>query len=107
MGLGRKGERVAKTPMRALPPSRGGRTVGGTLLPDCPVKHPDQPDVGKLFQSPQGIRIPVSRFKYNVGLQFLHQTALAGNAELFGKFTVDMGNGLHGIFLKLRHKMAS
>ena len=26
--LGRKGERVAKTPMRVLPPSRGGRTVG-------------------------------------------------------------------------------
>ena len=28
MGLGRKGERVAKTPIRVLPPNRGGRTVG-------------------------------------------------------------------------------
>ena len=28
MGLGRKGARVANTPMRTLPPSRGGRTVG-------------------------------------------------------------------------------
>ena len=28
MGFGRNGERVAKTPMRVLPPSRGGRTVG-------------------------------------------------------------------------------
>ena len=28
MGLGRKGERVANTPMRAFPPRRGGRTVG-------------------------------------------------------------------------------
>ena len=28
MGLGRKGERVANTPMRVLPPRRGGRTVG-------------------------------------------------------------------------------
>ncbi len=28
MGLGRKGERVAKTPRRAFPPKRGGRTVG-------------------------------------------------------------------------------
>ena len=28
MGLGRKGDRVANTPIRALPPSRGGRTVG-------------------------------------------------------------------------------
>ena len=26
-GLGRLGERVAKTPTRSLPPSRGGRTV--------------------------------------------------------------------------------
>ncbi len=26
--FGRNGERVAKTPMRVLPPSRGGRTVG-------------------------------------------------------------------------------
>ena len=28
IGLGRKGERVAKTPMRRFPPRRGGRTVG-------------------------------------------------------------------------------
>ena len=28
MGLGRNGDRVANTPMRALPPSLGGRTVG-------------------------------------------------------------------------------
>ena len=33
MGLGRKGERVAKTPMRSLPPSRGGRTVGDQPAP--------------------------------------------------------------------------
>ena len=30
-GLGRKLERVAKTPRRALPPRRGGRTVGFQL----------------------------------------------------------------------------
>lgn len=28
MGLGRKGDLVANTPMRLLPPRRGGRTVG-------------------------------------------------------------------------------
>ena len=28
MGFGRNGERVANTPMRVFPPSRGGRTVG-------------------------------------------------------------------------------
>ena len=32
MGLGRKGDRVAKTPIRRLPPSRGGRTVGDQSL---------------------------------------------------------------------------
>ena len=32
MGLGRKGERVANTPIRAFPPSRGGRTVGDQVL---------------------------------------------------------------------------
>ena len=30
-GLGRKGERVANTPSRTFPPSRGGRTVGDQL----------------------------------------------------------------------------
>ena len=28
MALGRKGDRVANTPIRRFPPSRGGRTVG-------------------------------------------------------------------------------
>ena len=35
--LGRKGDRVANTPMRVLPPSRGGRTVGRQLVPSCPA----------------------------------------------------------------------
>lgn len=32
MGLGRKGDRVANTPMRVFPPSRGGRTVGDQVF---------------------------------------------------------------------------
>ena len=43
MGLGRKGERVAKTPMRVFPPSRGGRTVGDQLgrmaSENCQISH--------------------------------------------------------------------
>ena len=43
MGLGRKGDRVAKTPMRVLPPSRGGRTVGDqvfrTAWENCQMSH--------------------------------------------------------------------
>ena len=32
-GFGRNGERVAKTPRRSFPPSRGGRTSGDQGLP--------------------------------------------------------------------------
>ena len=43
MGLGRKGERVANTPIRVLPPSRGGRTVGDhlsrTALENCQMSQ--------------------------------------------------------------------
>ena len=35
-GLGRNGDRVAKTPIRVLPPSRGGRTVGDQLSRTAP-----------------------------------------------------------------------
>ena len=41
--LGRKGERVANTPMRWLPPSRGGRTVGDQVCRrarwNCHISH--------------------------------------------------------------------
>ena len=33
IGFGRKGERVANTPMRLFPPNRGGRTVGLQSIP--------------------------------------------------------------------------
>ena len=43
MALGRKGDRVAKTPIRVLPPSRGGRTVGDhrsrTAWENCQISH--------------------------------------------------------------------
>ena len=35
-GLGRKGERVANTPIRVLPPKRGGRTVGDHVSRTAP-----------------------------------------------------------------------
>lgn len=35
-GFGRKGERVANTPTRVLPPRRGGRTVGDQLSRTAP-----------------------------------------------------------------------
>ena len=38
MGFGRKGERLAKTPTRSLPPRRGGLTVGD-IPPGAPRKN--------------------------------------------------------------------
>ena len=35
-GLGRNGDRVANTPMRVLPPRRGGRKVGDQLSRTAP-----------------------------------------------------------------------
>ena len=43
MALGRNGDRVAKTPIRRLPPSLGGRTVGVQPFPmhweNCQISH--------------------------------------------------------------------
>ena len=82
MGLGRKGDRVAKTPMRVLPPSRGGRTVGDQACPDRPGNTPQQPDVGKALQAPAGRpRFRNSGSNTTRALQLLHQAALPGDAE--------------------------
>ena len=63
--------------------------------------------MGEILQPPQGVGIPVGGFKDNISFQLLHQAALTGNAEFFGKIAADMGDGMHGIFLKLGHKTAS
>ena len=43
ISFGRNGERVANTPMRLLPPSLGGRTVGDqpsrTAAENCQISH--------------------------------------------------------------------
>ena len=93
MGLGRKGERVANTPMRVLPPRRGGRTVGDQ--PHRCGKLPQQPNVGIPLQAAQGVGIAVVRLKYDGGRQSVNQTALAGNAEFRGEIAVNVGDDSH------------
>ena len=100
MGFGRKGERVAKTPIRVLPPQPGRADRRGPGIPDGPVKDPDEPDVGEVLQAPEGVRVLIGRFENNVSLQLLHQPALPGHAEFFGEITADMGDGRHGKFLR-------
>jgi len=65
------------------------------LLPHRLGKLPDQPDVGKILQSPERIGIPVFRRKDDPGTETVDQSTLPGNAELGGKVIFDMGNDFH------------
>ena len=96
MGLGRKGERVAKTPTRVLPPSRGGPDGGGPAVPHGLGELPQQPDMAELLDAPQGAGVPVGRFEHHPGPQGIHQAALAGDAKFFGKVALDVGDSVHG-----------
>ena len=69
MGLGLKGDRVAKLPQ--------------------------QPDMGKLLQPHNRVGIPIFGFKNNPALQFFHQSALPGDSEFFIKIRFYSGNDLH------------
>ena len=60
----------------------GGPHRRGPFLPDSPGKFPDEPQVGKLLNAPQGIRIPVLRLKNDLRLQIRDQAALARDPEL-------------------------
>ena len=60
IGLGRKGERVAKTPMRRLPPSRGGRTVGDQ--PSC--RTSEKPQINHRWENSSMPR-NASAFRYS------------------------------------------
>ena len=60
------------------------------------MEGPDEPDVGKALQSPDGVGIAVGRRKDHLGLQGVHQAALPGHAEFCGEVAADVGNGMHG-----------
>ncbi|WP_300831907.1 hypothetical protein [uncultured Bilophila sp.] len=52
--------------------------------------------MGKPFQTPQGLRTPVSRFKNNLGQGRLHNTTLSGNTKFFLKIITDVSDYIHG-----------
>ena len=54
----------------------------------------------EYLQAPEGGGVPKLRLEDHQGLQGLHQTALAGNAEFAGKVAVNTGDGFHGEFLR-------
>ena len=65
ISFGRNGERVANTPMRLLPPSLGGRTVGDQPSRTAAEKLPDQPQMREALYAAQRIRVAVFRLEYN------------------------------------------
>ncbi len=83
MGLGRKGERVAKTPIRRFPPSLGGRTVGDHPPLSVAGEIPDQPNMRKPSspRSMSGFRNAGSKTRKSPQLR--HQPRLPGNAKFY------------------------
>ena len=65
------------------------------MFPDSLGKLPDQPDMGKFLQSPQGIRIAVFRFKDDPRARLRHEAALARDAELLRKVAADARDNVH------------
>ena len=64
-------------------------------LPNRFGKLPDNPQMGKILNSPQGIGVPEFRLKDDGGAQFFHKAALPGNAEFCGEIAVHPGNDLN------------
>ena len=94
-GIGPKRGSSCKHPHADIP-SQPRRTNGGRpALPPVLRELPDQPQVGKTVNPPQCLRIAELRFKDHLGLQFCHQSRLAGNAELGRKVRTNVGNRLH------------
>ena len=58
-------------------------------------KLPDDPQVGEILNAPQSVGVAELRLEDDGGLELLHQTALAGNAELGGKIGVHPGDDLN------------
>ena len=58
-------------------------------------KLPDDPQVRKILNAPQGVGIAEFRLKDDGRAQFLHQAALSGNTEFGGKIAVHPGDDLN------------
>ena len=68
---------------------------GRPALTNSLGKLPDDPQMGEILNTPQGIGIAEFRLKNDGGAQFVHQTALAGDAEFCGKIAVHTGDHLN------------
>lgn len=70
-----------------------GRAHGGRpALPDGLGKLPDDPQVGKILNAPQGVGVAEFRLKDNGGAEGFHKPALPGDTEFGGKVAVHPGD---------------
>ena len=104
-GIGPEGGAGGEDPQPGVSPQPGGPDRGGPVRPDRLGELPDQPDMGKALQPPQGVGVSELRLKDQLGPQGLHQPALPGNAEFFPELGFDPRHDLH--FMQLRHRSAS
>ena len=96
--LGRKGERVAKTPIRLFPPSLGGRTVGENLLPSF-SENPQIIHTWLYFSSPLKASATLySGSKTRVALISLQIPLCLGKPNFVGKAVLKYPIGLISIF---------
>lgn len=51
--------------------------------------------MGKAFDPPEGVGVPVFRLEDDGGAQGFHKTALSGDSELPPKITLHIGNRLN------------
>jgi hypothetical protein len=63
------------------------------------MEGPDEPQMGKILQTAEGVGVPIFRLKNDGGLQRVHQSALAGDTEFGGKIAADVCNNFHGKIL--------
>jgi len=73
-------------------PQTGRPNSRRPVLPQRSVKLPDQPDVGKILQPPQGLRLAVGRFKDDAAGAVGH-AALPWDAKFLRKGRFNAGDG--------------
>ena len=92
--VGTEGRAGGKDPHAAIAPQTGRPHRRGPVLPDGSGELPDEPQVGEILQSPDGVRVPVGRFKDDAAPQLWHQPALAWHSELLRQLRMDAGDDL-------------
>ena len=93
-GIGPERRTGGKDPHAGIAPQTRRAHRGRPVLAHRLGKLPDEPQVGKTLQPPQGVGIAVLRLKDNGGFQLLHQAALPRDTKLGGEVAVDAGDNM-------------